>query len=287
MGVMHPAEFEAERPRLMSIAARIVGSSVDAEDVLQEAWLRLSVTEEVEDLPAWLTTVTTRLCLDHLRRRRTRATVETDVAAEVASIEPARDPETDALVAERVGDALQVVLDALAPGERVAFVLHDVFGFRFEEISSVLGRSSVAVRQMASRARRKVQGLPETTVEREARAQSDHIVQAFLKAAHGGDLPALLTLLAPNAIMRSDPTGQSLGAIPVYEGAAAVATRFDGAQGASAVTIDGRSAGAWIVRGLIKVAFVFRVEAGLIQEIELIADPEVIAILDVASLPKR
>ncbi|MBV9820350.1 MAG: sigma-70 family RNA polymerase sigma factor [Solirubrobacterales bacterium] len=284
---MHPAEFEAERPRLMSIAARIVGSSVDAEDVLQEAWLRLSVTEEVEDLPAWLTTVTTRLCLDHLRRRRTRATVETDVAAEVASIEPARDPETDALVAERVGDALQVVLDALAPGERVAFVLHDVFGFRFEEISSVLGRSSVAVRQMASRARRKVQGLPETTVEREARAQSDHIVQAFLKAAHGGDLPALLTLLAPNAIMRSDPTGQSLGAIPVYEGAAAVATRFDGAQGASAVTIDGRSAGAWIVRGLIKVAFVFRVEAGLIQEIELIADPEVIAILDVASLPKR
>src|SRR5712692_3303746 len=154
---MDLADFEAERPRLTAIATRILGSDIDADDVVQEARLRLSRTHDVDDLPAWLTTVVTRLCLDHLRKRRTRSETEADVPIDPVPV----DPEADALLAERVGGAMQVVLDAVAPAERVAFVLHDVFGYRFDEISAVLGRSGTAVRQLASRARRKVQGVPE------------------------------------------------------------------------------------------------------------------------------
>src|SRR5664280_2898140 len=155
MGV---TEFDAERPRLIAIAIRILGSEADADDVLQEAWLRLSRTDGVDDLPAWLTTVVTRLCLDQLRKRRTRSVVEAGAPDGHVPI----DPEVDTLLAEKTGDAMQVVLDALAPAERVAFVLHDVFGYPFDEVSAVMGRSSTAVRQMASRARRKLQGVPAT-----------------------------------------------------------------------------------------------------------------------------
>ena len=149
-------DFDAERPRLTAIAIRILGSEADADDVLQESWLRLSRADDVDDLPAWLTTVVTRLCLDHLRKRRTRSAAEAEAGVPADSV-PA-DPEADALLAETVGGAMQVVLDALAPAERAAFVLHDIFGYPFEEISEVLGRSGTAVRQLASRARRKVQG---------------------------------------------------------------------------------------------------------------------------------
>ncbi|MGA7418320.1 MAG: sigma-70 family RNA polymerase sigma factor, partial [Acidimicrobiales bacterium] len=137
---MDVTDFDAERPRLTAIAVRILGSDADADDVLQEAWLRLSGTHDVDDLPAWLTTVVTRLCLDHLRKRRTRS--EAEAPSEPLPI----DPEADALLAERMGGAMQVVLDALAPAERAAFVLHDVFGYPFEEISAVMGRSGTAVR---------------------------------------------------------------------------------------------------------------------------------------------
>jgi RNA polymerase sigma factor (sigma-70 family) len=128
-------DFDAERPQLTAIAVRILGSEADADDVLQEAWLRLSRTDAIDDLPAWLTTVVTRLCLDHLRKRRTRSMVESMVPDDHAPI----DPEGDALLAEVTGDAMQVVLDALAPAERVAFVLHDVFGYPFDEVSAVMG----------------------------------------------------------------------------------------------------------------------------------------------------
>jgi RNA polymerase sigma-70 factor (ECF subfamily) len=219
--------------------------------------------------------------LDHLRKRSARTTVEAQACAETSIAEQVTDPEADALIAERVSDAMQVVLDTLVPAERAAFVLHDVFGYPFEEISVVLGRSGAAVRQMASRARRKLQSVPESPAERAARTESSQVVEAFLDAAHGGDLPTLLTLLAPDAIMRVDLAGQGLGANPVYEGAAAVAGRFDGARGASAVAIDGERGGAWIVRGTVKVAFVFQVQGGLVREIELIADPQVLSTLDV------
>ena len=269
--------FDAERPRLMAIAIRILGSEADADDVLQEAWLRLRRTDGIDNLPAWLTTVVTRLCLDHLRRRRTRADAELGASDESAPI----DPEADAVLADRLGGAMQVVLDALAPAERAAFVLHDVFGYPFEEISLVLGRSETAVRQLASRARRKVQGAPEPEGEQVARAESRRVVSAFLSAARGGDLATLLALLAPDVVMRADLVGQQMGTVPVFDGADAVAVRFNGTRGAMPVTIDGDPGAAWIQAGTVQVAFAFHVEAGLVREIELIADPDVLATLDV------
>jgi RNA polymerase sigma-70 factor (ECF subfamily) len=273
---MDVTDFEAERPRLTAIAVRILGSAADADDVLQEAWLRLSGTDKVDDLPAWLTTVVTRLCLDHLRKRRTRS------GTEAPAERPPVDPEEDALLAERTGGAMQIVLDTLVPAERAAFVLHDVFGYPFDEISAVMGRSGTAVRQLASRARRKIQGAPEpVAAETAARAESRRVVSAFLAAARGGDLATLLLLLAPDAVMRADLVGQRMGTDPVYDGAAAVAARFNGAKGAVPVIIDGDLGGAWIRAGVVKVAFAFHVEAGLVGEIELIADPDVLATLDV------
>src|ERR1019366_459662 len=135
---MEVTDFDAERPRLHVLATRILGSEADADDVLQEAWLRLSRADAVDDLPAWLTTVVTRLCLDLLRKRRTRSVIE----AAIPGVHAPVDPEADALLAEMTGDALQVVLEALAPAERAAFVLHDVFRYPFDEVSAVMGRSS-------------------------------------------------------------------------------------------------------------------------------------------------
>jgi RNA polymerase sigma-70 factor (ECF subfamily) len=191
------------------------------------------------------------------------------------------DPEADALLAEKMGDAMQVVLDTLAPAERAAFVLHDVFGYPFDEISAVMGRSGSAVRQLASRARRKVQGVPEPVASQAARAENQQVVEAFLAAARGGDLATLLLLLAPDAVMRADLVGQKMGTDPVYDGAAPVAARFNGVRGAAPVTIDGELGAAWIHAGAIKVAFVFHVEAGLVSEVELIADPDVLATMDI------
>lgn len=279
-------DFDAERPRLTAIATRILASEADADDVLQEAWLRLSRADDVDELPAWLTTVVTRLCLDHLRKRRTRSEAEAEAPTDSASV----DPEADALLAERVGGAMQVILDALAPAERAALVLHDVFGYPFDEISAILGRSGTAVRQLASRARRKMQGAPEPAAAHAAhaaRTESRRVVDAFFAAARGGDLAALLSLLAPDVVMGADLVGQRMGTDPVYDGATAVAARFNGARGAVPVTIDGDPGGAWILAGAVKVAFAFWVEAGLVREIELIADPDVLATLEVVRLPRR
>ena len=274
---MAVTDFDTERPRLIGIATRILGSKSDADDVLQEAWLRFSRTDGIDDLPAWLTTVVTRLCLDQLRKRRARSEAEAEVPVHPRPV----DPEADAMLAERMGDAMHVVLDALAPAERAAFVLHDVFGYPFDEISTVMGRSSTAVRQLASRARRKVQGVPEPAASQAARAESQRVVDAFLSAARGGDLVTLLSLLAPDAVMRADLFAQQTGTDAAYDGAASVAARFNGVRGASPVTIDGELGAAWIHAGAIKVAFVFHVQAGLVHEVELIAEPEVLATMDI------
>jgi RNA polymerase sigma factor (sigma-70 family) len=274
---MEATDFAGERPRLTAIATRILGSEADADDVLQEAWLRTSRTDDIDDLPAWLTTVVTRLCLDQLRKRRTRSAREAEAPADPAQV----DPEADALLAEKMGDAMQVVVDTLAPAERAAFVLHDVFGYPFDEISVVMGRSGTAVRQLAIRARRKVQGVPEPAASQAARAESQQLVDAFLTAARGGDLATLLSLLAPDAVMRADLVGQQMGTDPLYDGAAAVAARFNGVRGAAPVTIDGELGAAWIHAGAVKVAFVFHVEAGLVREVELIADPDVLATMEI------
>jgi RNA polymerase sigma factor (sigma-70 family) len=269
-------DFDAERARLTGIAIRILGSPADADDVLQEAWLRYSRAEQIDDLPAWLTTVVTRLCLDQLRKRGTRSQAESGVRLDEMPV----DPESDAVMAERVEGAMTIVLDTLAPAERAAFVLHDVFGYPFEEISAILGRSGTAVRQLASRARRKVEGAPEPPAALAERTENHRVVDAFLTAAQGGDLATLLTLLAPDAIMRADLVGQRMGTDTVYDGPAAVAARFNGAQGAAPVTIDGELGAAWIAAGKVRVAFVFHVEAGLISEVELIADKEILATMD-------
>jgi RNA polymerase sigma-70 factor (ECF subfamily) len=275
---MDVTTFEAERPRLTAIATRILGSTAEADDAVQEAWLRLSRTDQagldLQSLPAWLTTVVTRLCLDQLRKRRARSDAE---AAAVPPAEESPDPESDALLAEQVGGAMHLVLDALAPAERVAFVLHDVFGYPFEDVAGALGRSPAAVRQLASRARRKVRGAPEPAEEVAARAEHRQVVSAFLSAARGGDLDTLLSLLAPDAVMRADAVGRQLGTEGEYVGAAAVAARFDGARGALPVTIDGDLGAAWILHREVKVAFAFHVADGLVREVELIADPEVLA----------
>lgn len=272
--------FEAERPRLTAIAARILGANAEADDVVQEAWLRFARSEGVDDPPAWLTTVVTRLCLDRLRTRRTRT------AAEARTVDGApdegADPEADALLADRVGGAMQVVLDELAPAERAAFVLHDVFGYPFDAVGDVLGRSETAARKLASRARLRLRGVPESEQERAARADSRRVVDAFLHAAHGGALTDLLDLLAPDAVMRADLVGQRMGALALYDGAEAVAGRFrGGAQGARPVVIDGEPGLAWVAGDRVKVAFAFQVEQGAVREVELIADPEVLATLSV------
>ena len=277
-------DFEAERARLTTIAARILGSPIEADDVLQEAWLRFSRTDvdAIDSLPAWLTSVVTRLCLDHLRKRQTRATIEAQSLNDCAPV----DPQDDVLLAERVSAAMRIVFDALAPAERVALVLHDVFGYPFEEIGAVLGRSTTAVRQLASRARRKAQGAPELASEQTARAESNRVVGSFLAAARGGEMSSMLALLAPDAVMRADLVGQQMGTDPKYNGAAAVAERFNGARGAVPVFIDGELAAAWIAAGVVKVAFVFHMEVGLINEIELIADPDVLATMEVTRSPR-
>lgn len=277
---MDGTAFEAERPRLTSVAVRILASNAEADDVLQEAWLRFSRTDGVDDPPAWLTTVVTRLCLDALRRQRVRSRTEAAAEATPVARVPV-DPEGDALFAERVGEAMQVVLDTLTPTERAAFVLHDVFDYPFDEISAVLGRSGPAVRQLASRARRKVQGAPEPAAERVARAESRRVVEAFLVAARGGELTTALSLLAPGVVMRADLAAQAMGTPASYDGADAVAARFHGARGAVPVEVDGDLGAAWILRGDVKVVFAFHVEAGFVRDIELIADPEILATLDV------
>ena len=280
---MDPAAFEAERSRLIAIATRILDSTVDADDVVQEARLRYSTAVDLEDVPAWLTTVTTRLCLDQLRKRRTRSDAESVAPSSTAVI----DPEADALLADRVGGAMQIVLDALAPAERAAFVLHDIFGYSFDEISAILGRSGTAARQLGSRARRKVQGLAEPAAEQAARAESRRVIDAFLTAARGGELTTLLSLLAPDAIMRADLVAQRMGTDACYDGATAVAERLNGAKGAAPVEIDGELAAAWIAAGEVKVAFVFHVKAGQIHEVELIADPEVLATVEITRSRSR
>ncbi len=278
-------DFEAERSRLTAIAARILGSESEADDVLQEAWLRLARTDGVDNLPAWLTTVVTRLCLDHLRKRNARTNAEAEAAAESKRsgehTTGVDDPETDALLAEQVAGAMQVVLDVLSPAERVALVLHDAFDYPFDEISAILGRSGTAVRQLASRARRKAQAAPEPAAEQTMRAEHGHVVDAFLTAAHGGDLATLLALLAPDAVMHADMAGQKMGTDALYDGPDAVAARFNGVKGAAPVTIDGELGGAWIMAGTVKVAFLFHVDDGRVKEVELIADPEILETMDV------
>jgi RNA polymerase sigma-70 factor (ECF subfamily) len=285
--------FEEERPRLRALATRMLGSSVEADDAVQEAWLRLARTDAaaIDNLPAWLTTVVSRICLDLLRSRGTRreAPLEDGVAEPlVAKAYAGGDPAREAELGDAVGAALLVVLDTLSPAERLAFVLHDLFGMPFEEVGDVMGRSTAAVRQLASRGRRRVRE-PERLPEAD-RARQRRVVEAFLSASRDGDLGGLLELLDPKAVVRSDAAAAAMGSPALVEGREATAEFFNGrARAARLVAIDGYAGAAWSLRGELKVAFGFTLtDDGRIAEIELVADPDVLAALDVSRLgPQR
>jgi RNA polymerase sigma factor (sigma-70 family) len=271
--------FEAERPRLLGIATRVLGDHAEAEDVVQQAWLRLdrAVTRdgtEIDNLPAWLTTVTTRLCLDRLRAR-TPVPVEDPALEDVALepwAEPAPDPADDVALADTVGIALQAVIDRLSPRERVAFVLHDSFGFDFATIGAVLDTSPVAARKLASRARAKVaQPAPEDSLA------DWEVVDAFMAAARGGDFERLLQLLAPDAVVGADEAAVLAGTPAAIEGRAEVASFFNGsAQAALPVFVGDRPASAWFHRGAAAVVFDFEIVDGRVRAITFRAEPSVL-----------
>lgn len=237
--------FEAQRPRLRAVAFRMLGSRTDADDAVQETWLRLSRSADtaVENLGGWLTTVISHICLDMLRARKTRGD---DIAHSEDKLEPTltstpNPQEDDLLLADSVSAALLVVLQRLSPAERVAFVLHDMFDLSFEEIAPILDRTPEAARQLASRARRRVRGDDSTTSpQHNDRQRQREVVGAFLTAAKGGDLQGLLAALDPDVVFRSDAAARKLGGPAELRGAAAVAEIFKGrAQAARAMLIDG------------------------------------------------
>jgi RNA polymerase sigma factor (sigma-70 family) len=287
-------QFEANRTHLRAVAYRMLSSASEADDAVQEAWLHLnrSGTSGVENLGGWLTTVVARVCLDMLRSRKSRR--EEPVGAEVP--EPADRGETtgaeqEAVLADSVGLAVLALLETLAPAERVAFVLHDMFDLPFDEIAPIVGRSSVAVRQLASRARRRVQGAA-TVSDSELDRQRD-VVDAFLVASRTGNLQALLAVLDPDVVLRADATavraaGARPGAPPLageLRGAAAVAGTFSGrAQGARPAVVNGSAGAAWAPNGKLRGAFAFTIKDGKIVEISVVNDPESLAALDVELL---
>jgi RNA polymerase sigma-70 factor (ECF subfamily) len=282
--------FEADRTRLQAVAYRLLGSASEADDAVQEAWLRLSRsdTRGVENLSGWLTTVVGRVCLDMLRSRRSRREEPLDQDGE--SIPDAADPEREAVLAESVGMAMLAVLQRLSPAERVAFVLHDVFGVSFDEIAGIVGRSPVAARQLASRGRRRVQGVSEDGRAADVARHRD-IVEAFFRASRSGDFQALLALLDPDVVLRPDEAALSMGRRTGWitsdlHRAEAVATRFSGqAEAAQVALIDGLPGGVWIANGRPVVAFEFTVRDGKVAVIELVADPERLSNLKIEILP--
>jgi RNA polymerase sigma factor (sigma-70 family) len=286
------ARFEENRPRLRALAHRMLGSVTEAEDALQEAWLRLSRadTDGVDNLGGWLTTVITHVCLDMLRARKTRENAAPAMQAEgaVAALD-STDPEREVLLADAVGSAMMVVLDTLSPAERVAFVLHDLFALSFEDIGAIVGRSSVATRQLASRARRRVQRAGER--EEELPSQRE-VAEAFMAASRNGDLEAVLAVLDPDVVLRVDPVAVKAAAaneakgaprlVPELRGAAEVARVFLGsARAARPVLVDGTPGAAWAPGGRARSVWTFKVEQGRIVELQVIADPKTIARLDV------
>jgi RNA polymerase sigma-70 factor (ECF subfamily) len=278
--------FEANRPHLRGVAYRMLGSLAEADDAVQEAWIRLSRadTSHVDNLRAWLTTVVARVCLHMLRSRKTRreASLEVYLPDPVLSPVESIDPEHEALLGDSVGLALLVVLNSLTPAERVAFVLHDVFAMPFDEIAPIVGRTPTAARQIASRARRRVQGAPVPDVDLDGQWA---VVDAFLAAARTGDFERLLAVLDPEIVLRSDggvarPALTSLlrGARAVAEGA--MAFRVLG-ETASRILVNGIPGGvAWAPDGSPFAVVALTVKGGRIVEIDVLADPDRLGRLD-------
>ena len=283
--------FEANRLRLRAVAYRMLGSRSEADDAVQEAWLRLSRSETtgVENLGGWLTTVVARVCLDMLRSRKSRGEEPLDAhpreplpVAGTMRDDP-NAPDHEVLLAESVGLALLVVLETLAPAERVAFVLHDMFDLPFEEIAPIVGRSPTAARQLASRARRRVKG--SAAAPEADRSRQREVVDAFLAASRGGDFDALLAVLDPDVVLRADRAAVQAGASREVRGAAAVADTFSGrARAAQPALVNGAVGLVWAPHGQPRVAFGFTIMRGKIVAIDLFADPERLGQLDLVIL---
>src|SRR5215218_3374332 len=289
--------FEEHRPRLKALAYRMLGSPSEAEDAVQEAWLRLDRSDSggVENLGGWLTTVVGRVCLNMLRSRKSRheqflgealgETSGTRMPDPIVDREDGIDPEHQALLADGIGLALLVVLETLSPAERIAFVLHDTFGLPFEEIAPIVERSPAAARQLASRARRRVRG--EATLPAADPARQREVVDAFLAASRDGDLGALLAVLDPDVVLRADPG--AAGASREVRGAHAVAEQ---ARAFSRLGQFSRRALVNGVAGIVSRApggptfsvMGFTVARGKITEIDILADPERLRLLDLAFL---
>jgi len=290
--------FEEQRPRLRGVAYRMLGSADEADDAVQEAWLRLrrSGADGVENLQAWLTTVVARVCLNMLRSRDRRREAPLDDAPEAAPhaggdplLAPGEgiDPEREAVLADSVGLALLVVLDTLAPAERLAFVLHDMFDLPFDEIAPVVGRSTEATRQLASRARRRVRG-SEPPSSGAGPTRRRRVVEAYLAATRSGDFEALVALLAPDVVLRADagalPSGRPVqvrGAHDVALGALASAER---ARLTEVALVDGEPGLVMLRDGRLAVALRLTVVDGLVTEIDVVGDPDRLDRVDVALL---
>ncbi|HEX9343781.1 MAG TPA: sigma-70 family RNA polymerase sigma factor [Actinomycetota bacterium] len=286
--------FEADRGHLRAVAYRMLGSLAEADDAVQEAWLRLSRadTSDVQNLSGWLTTVVARVCLNLLRARRARREEPIDVDGQRSVPELAAgrasgaDPEQEALLADSVGLALLVVLDTLSPAERLAFVLHDLFAVPFDEIAPILERSPTAARQLASRARRRVHGHdPEALPDADLHRQRE-VVDAFLAASRHGDFEALLAVLDPDVVLRADRSAAHTATATEIRGAAAVAKGALAFQGrsrfAQLALVHGAVGVVVAPRGRLFVVLGLTVRRGRITAIDVIADPERLRQLDLA-----
>jgi RNA polymerase sigma-70 factor (ECF subfamily) len=280
--------FEGHRGHLRAVAYRMLGSLSEADDAVQEAWIRLSRadTSDVENLRGWLTTVVGRVCLNLLRSRRTRreTPLDTHVADPIVSPPAGIDPEHEALLGDSVGLAMLAVLETLNPAERVAFVLHDVFGMPFEDIAPIVGRSTTAARQLASRARRRVRGAPLPDTDLDGQWE---VVDAFLAASREGDFERLLAVLDPDVVLRSDGGTGRPRLVQVVHGAEAVARNamlFRGFAGTATRTlVNGLPGGvAWLPNGRPFAVVSMTVAGGRIVSIDVLADPDRLARLDLA-----
>jgi RNA polymerase sigma-70 factor, ECF subfamily len=268
-------QFQANAPHLRSVAYRMLGSFSDAEDAVQEAWIRLDRTDAgaVENLRAWLTTVVARVSLDMLRMRKSRREDEFDVAASELGILADGDLEQEVALADTVGLALMILLQSLSPTERVVFVLHDMFDLPFDDIAPIVGRSSDAARQLASRARRRIRA-PQAAIQGDL-TRRQQVLEAFLAAARSGDLAGLIAVLDPEVSFSADKAAVDLGGPPELRGADVVAKHFAGrAQAAQVALVDGQLGLAVVVAGRLLLVLKILIEDERIAFIEALADSE-------------
>ncbi|RKE21197.1 sigma-70 family RNA polymerase sigma factor [Streptomyces sp. TLI_171] len=292
-GTLLAERFEAHRPRLRAVAYRMLGSLGEAEDAVQETWLRLDrhaeeVDAEVDNLGGWLTTVASRVCLNELRSRdrRREDALDTEVPDPVLAAPERDDPEAAALLGDQVGMALQVVLGTLGPAERLAFVLHDLFAVPFEEIAPLLEKSPAAVRQAASRARKRVkERAPEP--DRDPLAQRT-AVEAFLAASREGDFEGLVAVLAPDAVLRADGGAAMAQLSKVIRGGTTIASSAQGfrhlAPFGRLVLVNGAYGVLTVIDGKAVSVMAFTVVGGRVAQIDVLTDPERLATLDLTGL---